>query len=197
MTITGQYYDTQITAGPRHQRRTLPGAGAHGLEGSEVAVGRPEQLLRDLQELDPRRRRREADQVLDDHARCSSSRCTNWASCRTTSASRPSASFAKSQPLLAELSTYIKTDHYALDEAFDNIMPGSIDSYWYQTNNGVFSGALSPAERRLEHAVPDEELPRHCRDGLSRRGRRRTRRRELQVRVEEASRWGVRATPTY
>ena len=23
-------------------------------------------------------------------------------------------------------------------------MPGSIDSYWYQTNNGVFSGSLSP-----------------------------------------------------
>jgi ABC-type glycerol-3-phosphate transport system substrate-binding protein len=52
--------------------------------------------------------------------------------------------FAKAQPLLADLSTYINTDHYALDEAFDNVMPGSICSYWYQTNNGVFSGSLSP-----------------------------------------------------
>lgn len=56
----------------------------------------------------------------------------------------PSASFAKAQPLLTQLSTYINTDHYNLFEAFDNIMPGSIDSYWYQTNNGVFSGSLSP-----------------------------------------------------
>jgi hypothetical protein len=55
-----------------------------------------------------------------------------------------SPAFAAAQPLLTELNTYIKTDHYALDEAFDNVMPGSIDSYWYQTNNGVFSGALSP-----------------------------------------------------
>lgn len=53
--------------------------------------------------------------------------------------------FAASQPLLADLNTYIKTDHYALDEAFDNVMPGSICSYWYQTNNGVFEGSLSPS----------------------------------------------------
>jgi hypothetical protein len=53
--------------------------------------------------------------------------------------------FAASQPLLADLNTYIGTDHYALDEAFDNVMPGSICSYWYQTNNGVFEGSLSPS----------------------------------------------------
>jgi hypothetical protein len=35
-------------------------------------------------------------------------------------------------------------DHYALGEAFDNIMPGTIDSYWYQTNSAVFGGSLSP-----------------------------------------------------
>ena len=57
----------------------------------------------------------------------------------------PSAAFAKAQPLLTDLSTYINADHYILFEAFDNIMPGSIDSYWYQTNNGVFAGSLSPA----------------------------------------------------
>jgi raffinose/stachyose/melibiose transport system substrate-binding protein len=56
----------------------------------------------------------------------------------------PSSSFAASQPLLTQLSNYINTQHYQLFEAFDNVMPGSIDSYWYQTNNGVFSGSLSP-----------------------------------------------------
>ena len=35
--------------------------------------------------------------------------------------------------------------HYAPNEAFDNIMPGTVCSYWYQTNNGVFSGSLSPS----------------------------------------------------
>ena len=55
------------------------------------------------------------------------------------------AAFAKAQPLLTDLSTYINKDHYILFEAFDNVMPGSIDSYWYQTNNGVFAGSLSPA----------------------------------------------------
>ncbi len=57
---------------------------------------------------------------------------------------KANAAFAKAQPLLTDLSTYINTKHYNLFEAFDNVMPGSIDSYWYQTNNGVFSGALSP-----------------------------------------------------
>ena len=56
---------------------------------------------------------------------------------------KPSAAFAASQPLLNELGGYINTQHYNLFEAFDNVMPGSIDSYWYQTNNGVFSGNLS------------------------------------------------------
>ena len=35
--------------------------------------------------------------------------------------------------------------HYTLGEAFDNIMPGTICSYWYQTNSAVFGGSLSPA----------------------------------------------------
>jgi hypothetical protein len=57
---------------------------------------------------------------------------------------KTNAAFAKAQPLLTDLSTYINTEHYNLFEAFDNVMPGSINTYWYQTNNGVFSGALSP-----------------------------------------------------
>jgi ABC-type glycerol-3-phosphate transport system substrate-binding protein len=57
---------------------------------------------------------------------------------------KPSAAFTKQQPLLSALDAYI-TKGYYLGEAFDNIMPGSVNSYWYSTNNGVFSGSLSPA----------------------------------------------------
>lgn len=53
------------------------------------------------------------------------------------------AAFEKEQPLLGQLYGYIKQG-YQLDEAFDNVMPGSICTYWYKTNNGVFSGTLSP-----------------------------------------------------
>jgi raffinose/stachyose/melibiose transport system substrate-binding protein len=52
--------------------------------------------------------------------------------------------FDAQQPLLAAMYTYIKA-HYVLSEAFDNVMPGSIDSYWYQTNAGVFAGNLNPS----------------------------------------------------
>jgi raffinose/stachyose/melibiose transport system substrate-binding protein len=57
---------------------------------------------------------------------------------------QPSASFKASQPLLTSQYQYIQVDHYALGEAFDNIMPGTICSYWYQTNSAVFGGTLSP-----------------------------------------------------
>jgi len=53
--------------------------------------------------------------------------------------------FNAAQPLLADLNTFINKDHYTLMEAFDNVMPGSIDNYWYQTNTGVFAGTLSSA----------------------------------------------------
>ena len=55
------------------------------------------------------------------------------------------AGFNAAQPLLAQLNVYINAKHYALMEAFDNVMPGSIDNYWYQTNTGVFAGTLSPS----------------------------------------------------
>jgi len=57
----------------------------------------------------------------------------------------PSASFKAQQPLLTAQYKYIQVDHYALGEAFDNIMPGTICSYWYQTNSAVFGGTLSPS----------------------------------------------------
>lgn len=58
----------------------------------------------------------------------------------------PSASLAETQPLLAQAYYYIRVRHYVLAEAWDNVLPGSIDSYWYQTNNGVFSGSLGPKQ---------------------------------------------------
>lgn len=51
---------------------------------------------------------------------------------------------AKLHPVLSQVYKYIKVDHYGLAEAWDNIMPGSIDSYWYKTNTAVFGGSLSP-----------------------------------------------------
>ncbi|MHB8505461.1 MAG: ABC transporter substrate-binding protein [Acidimicrobiales bacterium] len=53
------------------------------------------------------------------------------------------ASFQQQQPLLDQLYGYIKQGYY-LAEAFDNVMPGSVCNYWYNTNNGVFGGTLSP-----------------------------------------------------
>jgi raffinose/stachyose/melibiose transport system substrate-binding protein len=54
-------------------------------------------------------------------------------------------SLAKKDPILAQTYNFIRVKHYMLAEAFDNIMPGSIDSYWYQTNSGAFGGSLSPS----------------------------------------------------
>lgn len=54
------------------------------------------------------------------------------------------ASLKKIDPVLYQTYQYIRVKHYALAEAFDNIMPGSVSSYWYQTNSGVFGGTLSP-----------------------------------------------------
>ena len=52
-------------------------------------------------------------------------------------------SLAKIDPVLYQTYQYIRVKHYLLAEAFDNIMPGSVDSYWYQTNSGVFGGSLN------------------------------------------------------
>lgn len=57
----------------------------------------------------------------------------------------PSAQFQTQQPLLTSIYDYVLVKKYALGEAFDNIMPGTVCSYWYQTNSGVFGGSISPA----------------------------------------------------
>jgi raffinose/stachyose/melibiose transport system substrate-binding protein len=56
----------------------------------------------------------------------------------------PTAEFTLKYPLLTDIYKYIKVQHYTTGEAFDNIMPGTICSYWYQTNSAVFGGTLSP-----------------------------------------------------
>ncbi len=58
----------------------------------------------------------------------------------------PNAAFEKAQPLLGDIYKYIRVDHYTTGEAFDNVMPGTIDSYWYQTNSAVFGGSLSASK---------------------------------------------------
>jgi raffinose/stachyose/melibiose transport system substrate-binding protein len=142
MTITGQYYDTQISAGlgsnvglfpvPPLTGSTYPKSLSGGPNNSYVIfknsthVADDVKLIKFLTTLPV--------QLLSVHEL---GQLPNNVGFQTTK------SFAAAQPLLTELSTYINTDHYTLDEAFDNIMPGSICSYWYQTNNGVFSGALS------------------------------------------------------
>jgi raffinose/stachyose/melibiose transport system substrate-binding protein len=49
-----------------------------------------------------------------------------------------------SDPVLAQVYKFIDVEHYGLAEAWDNVLPGSIDSYWYKTNTAVFGGSLTP-----------------------------------------------------
>ncbi|HEV3267656.1 MAG TPA: extracellular solute-binding protein [Acidimicrobiales bacterium] len=143
MTITGQYYDTQISKGLGKNVGLFPVPALSGSKYPKSLSGGPNnsyvifktsknvkddvKLIKFLTSIQV--------QTLSVQEL---GQLPNNVSFKATSA------FAAAQPLLTELDTYISKDHYALDEAFDNIMPGSIDSYWYQTNNGVFSGALSP-----------------------------------------------------
>jgi raffinose/stachyose/melibiose transport system substrate-binding protein len=57
----------------------------------------------------------------------------------------PTDAFKQSQPLLTTIYDYILVKHYTLGEAFDNIMPGTVCNYWYQTNSAVFGGSLNPS----------------------------------------------------
>jgi raffinose/stachyose/melibiose transport system substrate-binding protein len=144
MTITGQYYDTQITKGlgsknvglfpvPQLSGAKYPKALSGGPNNSYVIfksskhVSAAVKLIKFL-----------TTPAVQELAVNELGQLPNNVSFKVTP------SFKAAQPLLAELGTYINTDHYGLYEAFDNVMPGSVDSYWYQTNNGVFSGALSP-----------------------------------------------------
>lgn len=56
----------------------------------------------------------------------------------------PDAAFIAAQPLLNQIYQYVNVQHYTLNEAFDNIMPGTVMNYWYHTNSAVFGGTTSP-----------------------------------------------------
>ncbi len=143
MTITGQYYDTQISAGLGTNVGLFPVPALTGSKDPKSLSGGPNNAYVIF---------KNSTHVADDVKliKFLTTEQVQLASVHELGqlpnnvGFTPSAAFVKAQPLLTDLNTYISTDHYALDEAFDNIMPGSIDSYWYQTNNGVFAGSLSP-----------------------------------------------------
>jgi raffinose/stachyose/melibiose transport system substrate-binding protein len=142
MTITGQFYDTQIQNGLKNNVGLFPVPTLPGSHYPRVLSGGPNnayvifktsthiaddmKLLRFL--TSPTVQQLSVNEL---------GQLPNNVSFTTTPA------FDAQQPLLASVYSYIK-QHYVLSEAFDNVMPGSIDSYWYQTNAGVFAGTLSP-----------------------------------------------------
>ncbi|HTX00282.1 MAG TPA: ABC transporter substrate-binding protein, partial [Acidimicrobiales bacterium] len=137
MTITGEYYDSQITAGLGDNVGlfpvpTLPGSKyPHVLSGgpnnSYVIFKTSKHIADDVKLLEFL-----ASPEVQELGVNELGQLPNNSSFKVTPA------FAKAQPLLADVYKYIEVDHYTLAEAFDNIMPGSICSYWYQTNNAVF-----------------------------------------------------------
>lgn len=144
MTITGQYYDAQIAKGlgsnvglfpvPALSGSKYPKSLSGGPNNSYVIFKNSTHVADDVKLIEFLTSLQVQELSVNELGQL-----PNNASFTVTP------SFKKSQPLLAELSNYISNEHYALDEAFDNVMPGSIDNYWYQTNNGVFSGSLSPS----------------------------------------------------
>jgi ABC-type glycerol-3-phosphate transport system substrate-binding protein len=142
MTITGQYYDAQIAKGLGNNVGLFPVPALSGAKYPKALSGGPNNsyvIFKDAKNV--------ADCIklikflttpaVQELSVNELGQLPNNVSFKVTPA------FSSSQPLLAELDTYISTDHYALDEAFDNVMPGSVCSYWYNTNNGVFAGSLS------------------------------------------------------
>jgi raffinose/stachyose/melibiose transport system substrate-binding protein len=144
MTITAQFYDTQIQNGLGKDNvglfpvPTLPGSQnpkvlSGGPNNSYVIFKTSTHIADDIKLIkfltSPTVQQLSVNEL---------GQLPNNTSFKTTPA------FDAQQPLLATVYDYIKA-HYVLSEAFDNVMPGSICSYWYQTNAGVFSGTLSPS----------------------------------------------------
>lgn len=143
MTITGQYYDNQITKGLGTNVGLFPVPVLSGSKYTKSLSGGPNNsyvIFKNSKNVaaDVKLIKFLTSPAVQDLSVQELGQLPNNVSFKANAA------FAKAQPLLTDLSTYINTDHYNLFEAFDNVMPGSINSYWYQTNNGVFSGALSP-----------------------------------------------------
>ncbi len=145
MTITGEYYDSQITAGlgldnvglfpvPALPGSKYPHALSGGPNNTYVIFKNSKHVADDLKLIEFLTSVKVQTLAVNELGQL-----PNNTSFTLTPA------FIKAQPLLASVYNYIKVQHYYLAEAFDNIMPGSICSYWYQTNNAVFSGTTSPS----------------------------------------------------
>jgi raffinose/stachyose/melibiose transport system substrate-binding protein len=144
MTITGQFYDTQIQKGLGKSNvglfpvPTLPGSRypkvlSGGPNNAYVIFKTSKHIADDIKLIKFLTSLKVQELSVNELGQL-----PNNVSFKTTPA------FDAQQPLLALVYNYIK-QHYVLSEAFDNVMPGSIDSYWYQTNAGVFAGTLSPS----------------------------------------------------
>jgi raffinose/stachyose/melibiose transport system substrate-binding protein len=144
MTITAQFYDAQISKGLGQSNvgmfpvPTLPGSQypkvlSGGPNNSYVIFKNSTHVADDMKLIEFLTSPQVQDLSVDELGQLPNN--TSFT---------PTAAFDAQQPILASLYGYIKQD-YVLSEAFDNVMPGSIGSYWYQTNSGVFSGTLSPS----------------------------------------------------
>ncbi len=144
MTITGQYYDSQIAKGLGSNVGLFPVPALPGAKYPKALSGGPNNsyvIFKTSKHV------ADAAKLVEflTSLRVQLLSVNELGQLPNNKSFAVTPAFAKSQPLLNDLSTYINTDHYALDEAFDNVMPGSVSNYWYQSNNGVFAGSLSPA----------------------------------------------------
>jgi ABC-type glycerol-3-phosphate transport system substrate-binding protein len=144
MTITGEYYDAQIQAGLHNNVGLFPVPTLPGSKYPHVLSGGPNNayvIFKSSKHVadDVKLLEFLASPKVQELAVNELGQLPNNSSFKVTPA------FTKAQPLLASVYQYIEVEHYTLAEAFDNIMPGSICSYWYQTNNAVFGGSTSPA----------------------------------------------------
>jgi ABC-type glycerol-3-phosphate transport system substrate-binding protein len=144
MTITGQFYDQQIQQGLGKNVGVFPVPTLPGSKYPKVLSGGPNNSYVIF---------KSSKHVADDiklikflaSPEVQNLSITQLGQLPNNSTFKVTAAFAKEQPILATVYNYIRVEHYSLAEAFDNIMPGSICSFWYQTNNSVFAGTTTPA----------------------------------------------------
>jgi raffinose/stachyose/melibiose transport system substrate-binding protein len=144
MTITGGFYNSQFTKGlgsnvgifpvPSLPGSQFPKSLSGGPNNSYVVFKNSKYVTDDIKLIKFLTTLKVQEQAVDELGQLPNN--TSFT---------PSAAFKASQPLLDSQYQYINVDHYTLGEAFDNIMPGTICSYWYQTNSAVFGGTLSPS----------------------------------------------------
>ena len=173
MTITGQYYDDQISKGLGKNVGLFPVPTAAGSKNPKLLSGGPNNsyvIFKNSKHVS-------ADIKLIEFLTTPQVQEPLGPGTRPAAQQRrrssPTASLRQGPAAAGGPETYINADHYILFEAFDNIMPGSIDSYWYQTNNGVFAGSLSPAsaassmQSQMDHGDTPRRPPRRGEPGVA------------------------------